>query len=328
MRLPSSLSRRAGIVCALACGLGFALPAAAQDAYPSKPIKIIVPFPPGGGTDMVARIIGQKLAESWKVPVLVDNRPGGNSMIGAELAARSPADGYTLFLTIDSTFTMNPSVYSKLPYDPVRDFAPVTLAATIPLLLAVNPNSPIHSVKDLIATAKAKPGALAYAHGALPAQIAGEMFKSIAQVDLLAVPYKGGAPAVADVIAGTVPVLFDSLGPTMPNIKAGRLRAIAVTSPRRSPSLPEVPTLAEMGLDNYSLVTWVGIFAPAAVPRERIAKLHGEISRILRLGDTRERLAETGVDVVASTPEELATVVRDDAAKFARIIKSAGIRLD
>lgn len=328
MSHPLILRRSAVVCCALACVTALAPPVAAEEAYPSKPIKIVVPFPPGGGTDMVARIVGQKLTESWQVPVLVDNRPGGNSSIGAELAARAPADGYTLLLTIDSTFTMNPSVYAKLPYDPNRDFTPVTLAATIPLLLAVNPRSPIRSISELIPEAKRHPGALAYAHGALPAQIAGEMFKSIAKVDLLAVPYKGGAPAVADVIGGTVPVLFDSLGPTMSNIKAGKLRALAVTSPERSASLPEVPTLKEAGLHEYSMVTWIGIFAPAAVPKDRVEKLHAEIARILRLADIRERLAETGVDVVGSSPQELANVIRDDTNKFERVIKSAGIRLE
>lgn len=326
MNALSILTSRAAVVLALA--VGCSAPVLAQDAYPSKPIRIIVPFPPGGGTDMVARVVGHKLTESWKVPVIVDNRPGGNTLTGAAFAAKAAPDGYTLFLTIDATMTMNPSLYAKLPYDPVRDFAPITLATTNPLVLAVNPQSPIQSVKELVAQAKAKPGDLAYAHGALPAQIAGELFKSTAHVDLLAVAYKGGAPAVADVVGGTVPVLFDALGPSMPHIKAGKLRALAVTSPQRSAALPGVPTLAESGLDNYGLATWIGIFAPAGVSKDRIAKLHSEIARILRLPETRERFAVTGVEVVASTPEEFAQVIKADTVKFDRIIKSAGIRVE
>ena len=209
--------------------------ATAQDTYPNRTIKFIVPFPAGGGTDMVARAVSARLGESWKVAVVVENRPGGNTIIGAEAAARSAPDGYTVFLAIDSTLAMNQSLYSKLPYDPIGSFAPVTQAISMPMVLAVNPAVEAKSVKDLLALAKAQSGKLAYAHGAMPAQVAGEVFKAASGADLLAVPYKGGAPAMADVIGGTVPVIFDALGPAMSFLKSGKVRPLAVTSRNRSP---------------------------------------------------------------------------------------------
>jgi tripartite-type tricarboxylate transporter receptor subunit TctC len=314
----------------LACffAVVFALPALGGDVYPSKPIRIIVPFPPGGGTDIVSRTVAAKLTEAWKVPVVVENRAGGNTLIGAEAAARSAPDGYTLFVPIDSTLAMNQSLYAKLPYDPINSFTPITLAISMPMVLAVHPSVEARSVKDLIALSKAKGGQLAYAHGALPAQVAGEVFKSTAKVDMLAVPYKGGSPAMADVVGGTVPVIFDALGPAMSFLKAGKVRPLAVTSGTRSPLLPDVPTLAESGVQGVDLVTWIGFVAPAGVDKAIVAKLNQEIVRILNLPETRERLGGIGMEVVANSPEQFAKVIKDDTVKFARIIKSAGIRLD
>jgi tripartite-type tricarboxylate transporter receptor subunit TctC len=302
--------------------------ATADETYPSKPIRIIVPFPPGGGTDIVSRTVAAKLTESWKVPVLVENRPGGNTLIAAEAAARAAPDGYTLFVPIDSTLAMNPFLYSKLPYDPVASFTPVTLAISMPMVLAVHPSVPAHSVKDLLALARAKDSRLAYAHGALPAQVAGEVFKTSAQVDMLSVPYKGGAPAMTDVIGGSVPVIFDALGPAMPFLKSGKVRPLAVTSRARSPLLPDVPTLAESGLQGVDLTTWIGFVAPAGVDKAIVSKLNREIVRILSLPETKAQLSGIGMEVVASTPEQFAQVIKDDAVKFGRIIKAAGIRLD
>lgn len=302
--------------------------ATAQGSYPDKPIRIIVPFPPGGGTDTVARTVAAKLTESWKVPVVVDNKPGGNTLIAAEAAARAAPDGYTLFVPIDSTLAMNPSLYAKLPYDPVTSFTPITLAASMPMVLAVNPSVEVKNVQDLLALAKSKGGQLAYAHGAMPAQVAGEVFKSNAQADLLAVPYKGSAPAMTDVVGGTVPVIFDALGPAMPFIKGGKVRALAVTSARRSPLLPDVPTLVEAGVPGVDLVTWIGFVAPAGVDRTIVAKLNAELVRILELPDVRERLSGIGMQVVASTPEQFVQTIKDDTVKFGRIIKAAGIKLD
>jgi tripartite-type tricarboxylate transporter receptor subunit TctC len=314
----------------LACFLAVSAvaPALAEDVYPSKPIRIIVPFPPGGGTDIVSRIVAAKLTESWKVPVVVDNRAGGNTLIGAEAAAKSAPDGYTLFVPIDSTLAMNQHLYAKLPYDPINGFTPITLAVSQPMVLAVHPSVEARNVKDLIALIKAKGGQLAYAQGALPAQVAGEVFKSRASVDMVAVPYKGSSPAMTDAVGGSVPVIFDALGPAMSFLKAGKVRPLAVTSRARSPLLPDVPTLGESGVHDVDLVTWIGFVGPAGVDKAIVSKLNREIVRILNLPETKERLSGLGLDVVASTPEQFAQVIKDDAVKFGRIIKSAGIRLD
>ena len=313
----------------LACCAALVLATAgAQPAYPSRPIRVIVPFPPGGGSDMVARIVSARLAESWKQPVLVDNRPGGNTIIAAEAAAKAAPDGYTLFVAIDSTLAMNQSLYSKLPYDPVASFMPVTQAITMPMVLAVHPATPAKSVPELLALASARNGELAYAHGALPAQVAGEVFKSVTGAKLLAVPYKGGAPAMTDTVGGTVPVIFDALGPAMPFVKAGKVRPLAVTSAQRSPLLPDVPTLAESGLAGVDLVTWIGFVLPAGVDPAIVQRLNQELVRILQLPATREQLAAQGMTVVANTPAQFAQVIRDDTQKFGRIIKNAGIKLD
>ncbi len=314
------------VVCLLA--MTSVVPAMAEDAYPSKPIRIIVPFPPGGGTDIVSRTVAAKLTEAWKVPVVVENRAGGNTIIGAEAAARSAPDGYTLFVPIDSTLSMNQSLYTKLPYDPLTSFTPITLAIQMPMVLAVHPSVEAKSVKELLALAKSKNGQLAYAHGALPAQVAGEVFKSSAKVDMLAVPYKGGSPAMTDVVGGTVPVIFDALGPAMPFLKAGKVRPLAVTTRTRSPLLPDVPTLAEAGVQGVDLATWIGFVAPAGVDKAIVAKLNKEIVRILNLPETKEKLTGIGMEVVASTPEQFAQVIKDDAVKFGSIIKTAGIRVD
>jgi len=311
----------------------FALPLAGvagtvADTFPERPVRIIVPFPPGGGTDTVARTVAAKLSERWNVPVTVDNRPGGNTLIGAEMAARAAPDGYTLFLPIDSTLAMNQSLYAKLPYDPINGFAPVSLAVTMPMVLAVHPSVKARSVKDLIGLAKSSDGKLAYAHGALPAQVAGEAFKAAAKVDMVAVPYKGSGPAMTDVVGGQVPVIFDALGPAIAFVKSGKVRPLAVTSAKRSPSLPDVPTLAESGLPGMDLVTWIGFVAPAGTDRAIIAKLNGEITRILKLPETSEKLGAMGMDVVAGSPEQFTQTIKDDATKLGAVIKAAGIKLD
>lgn len=311
----------------LACAL-LPMMAAAQDSYPNRAIKFIVPFPPGGGTDMLARAVSARLADSWKVPVLVENRPGGNTIIAAEGVARSAPDGYTVFMPIDSTLAMNQSLYAKLPYDPVNSFTPVTLAASMPMVLAVHPGVDVRDVKGLLALAKAQNGKLAYAHGALPAQVAGEVFKTATSADMLAIPYKGGALAMTDVIAGQVPVIFDALGPAMAHIKAGKVRPLAVTSRARTPLLPDLPTLAEAGVNAVPLDTWIGFVLPAGADKAIVSKLNAELVRILNLKETRDQLANVGMTVVANTPEQFAQVIKDDAAKFAPIIKAAGIKLD
>jgi tripartite-type tricarboxylate transporter receptor subunit TctC len=329
MNAPLRQARRAGLTLALGFLLGGLSPfAAAQDVYPNRAIRFIVPFPAGGGTDMVARAVSARLTESWKVPVVVENRPGGNTIIGAEAAARSAPDGYTVFLAIDSTLAMNQSLYSKLPYDPIGSFTPVTEAISMPMVLAVHPGVQAKTVAELLALAKVQGGKLAYAHGALPAQVAGEVFKSASGAELLAVPYKGGAPAMADVIGGQVPVIFDALGPAMAHLKSGKVRPLAVTSRTRSALLPDVPTLAEAGVAGVDLETWVGFVVPAGTDRAIVGKLHAELKRILELREVREQFAGVGMAVVANTPEQFAQVIKDDAAKFGRIIKAAGIKVE
>jgi len=311
----------AACACAGAC-------LAQADGYPSRPIRIIVPFPPGGGTDTVARVVAAKLTQRWNVPVTVDNRPGGNTVIGAELAARAAPDGYTLFLPIDSTLAMNQSLYTKLPYDPVAGFTPVSLAVNMPMVMAVHPSVQARNAKDLIALARAQAGKLAYAHGALPAQVAGEAFKAAAKVDMVAVPYKGSSPAMTDVVGGQVPVIFDALGPAMAFVKSGKVRALAVTSAQRSPQLPDVPSLAESGLAGMDLVTWIGFVAPAGTDRAIVTKLNEEITRALKLPETIEKLGAMGMEVVASTPEQFGQIIKDDTVKLGAVIRAAGIKLD
>lgn len=316
------------LLCTACLALGAAAGTGAPQTYPSKPIRIIVPFPPGGGSDLVARTVAARLGERWKQPVMVDNRPGGNTLIAAEAAARAAPDGHTLFVAIDSTLAMNQSLYRKLPYDPVKSFAPVTLAITMPMVLAAHPSAGARSVAELLAAARAQPGRLAYAHGAMPAQVAGEVFKSAAGVDLLAVPYKGGAPAMTDTVAGQVPLIFDALGPAMPYIQGGKVRPLAVTSAARSPLLPEVPTLAESGLPGVDLLTWIGFVVPAGTPPAIVERLHRELAAILRMPGTHELLTGMGMTVVAGTPAQFAQTIADDTLKFGRIIEAAGIRLD
>ena len=300
----------------------------AQDSYPSRQIQIIVPFAPGGGTDIVSRTVAARLTESWKVPVIVENRPGGNTILGAQLAARAAPDGYTLFVAIDSTLAMNQSLYAKLPYDPIKDFAPVTLAISQPMVLAVHPSVSANTVQELIALAKAQKGKLAYAQGALPAQIAGELFKSSAGIDMIGVPYKGSGPAMSDVVGGSVPVIIDALGPAASFIKAGKVRALAVTSAQPSPTLPGVPTMAQSGLPGFDLVTWIGFLTQAGVRADIVGKLNAEIVRILNLPETKERFAGMGMTVIGSSPADFAQTIKSDAAKFEKIIKSAGIKVE
>ena len=304
-------------------------PFACAQAYPVKPVRFIVPWPTGGGTDVFARAIGQKLTDSLGQSFIVDNRPGAAGNIGAELTAKSPPDGYTIIMAT-VTLATNPSMYAKLGFDPIKDLAPITLVAGVPHLLVVNPSIPAASVKELIALAKAKPAQLNYASAGngSPFHIAAELFKNLASVDIVHVPYKGGGPAVTDVVGGQVHMTFANLVAVLPQVRAGRLRALGITSAKRSQAAPEIPTIAESGLPGYDFTSWFGVLAPAGTPREVISRLNAEIVKILNSPEIKERLSKDGADLVAGSPEEFASYLKAETAKWARVIKAAGIRAD
>ena len=304
-----------------------ALPeASAQDPYPSRPIRMILPVAPGGGTDALARLIGQGLFERWGRQVVVESRTGAGTLIASDLVAKSRPDGYTLLMTT-STHSINPAVYKKMPYDTLRDFAPITQAVSLPSLIVVHP-SVAKSVKELIALAKARPGEILFAsagRGSNP-HLAMELFASMAQIRMIHVPYKSGPPALIDLIAGHVAIMASGMSSSLPQVRAGKLRALGVTSARRVAAAPDIPAIAEAGLPGYESMQWYGILAPAGTPREIIAMLHKETVAILRAPDAMERLVSDGTEVVASTPEEFAAFIKAEAAKWAKVVKAAGIQ--
>jgi len=309
--------------------LAGALPVCAQE-YPRKPIRLIVPFAPGGGNDTVARAISQSAGASLGQPVVVDNRAGAGGMLGAELAARSPPDGYTLFLGGVGSHAINPNLHAKLPYDPVKDFAPITLIASAPSVLVVNPSLPARTLAEFTALAKASPGRINYASNGngSSAQLAAVLYESMAGVQMVHVPYKGLAPALVDLLAGEVQAMFSSVVAIVPNIKAGRLRALAVTGKRRAALLPEVPTLDESGVPGYEAGSWYGILAPAGTPQAVVAKLHEAIVRALAKPEVRERLVSEGAEVIGSTPEAFAAHITAELARMGKLIRDAGIRME
>jgi tripartite-type tricarboxylate transporter receptor subunit TctC len=314
---------------ALAAVLGSA--SAVAQSYPSRPLRLVVPYPPGGPLDIMARAIGQKLSEAWSQPVVVDNRAGAGGNIGAELVAKSAADGYTLLMGAVATHAINPSLYAKLPYDPVKDFVPVALVAQVPNILVVNPAVPARTVKELIELARARPGYLNFGSGSTGStgHLAGELFNTMAGVKMVHIPYKGGAPAMADLLAGQVQLMFDNLANALPNVKAGRLRALAVTTLARSPAMPELPTIAESGLPGFDLTTWFGIMLPAGTPPGIVARLNAEIVRALNATDVRERLEKMGAEVPANnTPEHFAAFIRSEAAKYAQVVRDSGAKVE
>ncbi len=305
-------------------------PLAAAQAFPSKPIKIIVPYSPGGTTDLLARLVGQKLSERLGQPVVVDNKPGANGMIGSDLVAKSPADGYTLGIASPGSHAANASLYKAMTYDTVNDFTPVTLAVQAPFLLVVHPSLNVGSVKELIAAAKAKPGEISYASGGSGSSqhLAMELFKSMAGIDMTHVPYKGSAASYPDLISGTVKAEMDVLPTSLPHVKGGRLKVLATGSAKRLALLPDVPTIAESGVPGYESNSWYGFVAPARLPRAVLDKLNAEIVRALREPDVIEKLTTAGVIVVASTPEEFAAFIKTEMEKAARVIKAANIKPD
>ena len=312
---------------AVAAG-AIALPAVAQP-YPSKPIRLIVPFPPGGGNDIVARVINIKLPALLGQNLIVDNRAGAGGNLGAELAAKAPADGYTLFIA-NNSLTTNLSLYAKLPYDPFRDFAPIALGATSPNMIVVHPALPARNVRELITLAKTRPGQLHFASGSTGSagHLAGELFKTMAGVDLIHVPYKGAAPAVVDLLGGHVEMMFDNLASALPNVRAERLRALAVTTRARSVLLPELVTLDEGGLKGFDIGTWFGVLAPAATPRDIVNTLNGGILRALAAPATRERFAALGALPAGGTPEQFAALIKSEIAKYEKIVRASGASAD
>jgi tripartite-type tricarboxylate transporter receptor subunit TctC len=299
-------------------------------AYPAKPVRLIVPYPPGGGTDIFARTLGAKLGEAFGQQIVIENRPGAGGVIGAEVAAKAAPDGYTLLIGQASNFAINQHLMSRLPYDPVKDFAPVSLIAGSPNLLVVHPSLPVRTVKDLVALARARPGSINYASAGngSPGHLAAEYFKKVAKIDMTHVPYKGAAPALMDVIAGHASLYLTSPIAAQPHVRSGRLRQVAVTSAQRFPPLPDVPTIAESGYPQIDVTSWWGLLVPAGVSKEIIARLHAETVKALNTAEMRERLAGQGANVMTNTPEQFAAYIKSEIAKWGRIVTESGARLD
>jgi len=297
-------------------------------AYPSRPVRLVVPFAPGGSADLVARLIGQKLGESWGQQVVVENKGGGSGMIGNDFVAKSAPDGYTLTVGTMGPFSVNPTLFEKMPYDPVRDFAPITLTGIASHVLVANPSVPPRTVGELIALARAKPGQLTFASSGTgnATHLTFELFKSTAGIDIVHVPYKGGGPAMADLVGGQVAFSFASMPSALPYVQAGRLRAIAVGGAHRSPLFPEVPTVVEAGLAGFVSEDWQGILAPAKTPAGVVAKLNADLVRVLHTPEMKAKLAGAGFDVKTSTPREFAHFIRSDTAKWAAILQRSGTK--
>jgi tripartite-type tricarboxylate transporter receptor subunit TctC len=306
------------------------VPFATAQAYPAKPIRMLLPFPAGGPNDIFARVIAQKLSEAFDKQVVIDNRGGASGIIGVELAARAAPDGYTLLFGGAASLATTPALRVKLPYDPLKDFAPVSLVAIAPLMLVTHPQLPVKTVRDLIALAKAKPGQLNFASGGVGglSHLAGELLKSMAGIDIVHVPYTGGGPSTIATVGGQVQLFFAGMASALPLVKEGKLNGIGVTSAKRTAAAPEFPTLAESGVPGYEIVTWFAIVAPAATPKPVIARLNAEIVKAVNAADTRKRFVELATDPASSTPEELAAYNRNELVKWKNVIKSAGIKPD
>jgi len=296
-------------------------------SYPAKPVRLVVPFAPGGSTDIVARLLGQKLNEIWGQTVIVDNRAGGSTVIGTDIVAKAPPDGHTLLVT-PAPFTIVPSLAAKLPYDPHKDFEPITLINTTPLVVVVHPGVPAASIKELVALAKARPGALNFGSSGSGGSnhLAGELFNAMAGVKMVHVPYKGNAPALTDLVGGHVDLLFNGLTSALPLIKSGKLRPIGMTSLKRAGALPDVPTVDEQGLRGFQAVAWNGLTAPARTPKDVIAKINADVLKVIRSPELLEKLKTEGSDPVGSSVADYAAFLRDEIAKWAKVIKVANIK--
>ncbi len=315
---------------ALAALLALVALGASAQAYPTRSIRLVVPFPAGGTTDILARAAAQKLTESMGQSVVVDNRPGAAGNIGADIVAKSAPDGYTLLMGTVGTHAINASLYSKMPYDHVKDFTPIVLVAGVPNVLVVNPAVPVNSVGDLINLAKAKPGSINFASSGSGTSIhlSGELFKTMAGVDMTHVPYKGSSPALTDLMGGQVQVMFDNLPSSLPQIKAGKLRAVAVTSVKRAPALPDVPTIAESGLPGFEASSWFGILGPAGTPANVVSRINAEVNKWLQSPEAREHLLAQGAESAGGTPERFAAHIRAETDKWAKVVKASGAKVD
>ncbi len=318
------------LYCTAACALTASQVAAQSPAWPTRPLRIIAAQSPGGVTDMLARTLAQKFNEAWKQPAVVENRAGAAGAIGTEVAVKAPPDGYTLLLSSAGPIVINPGLYPKLGYDPLRDLTPVAFVAASPLMLVVHPSVPANSVKALIALARAQPERLSYGSGGngSPAHLTAELFKSATATRITHIPFKGSAPSVLALVGGQIDLSFTTIVISIPQVKGGRLRALAVTSPQRSRAVPALPTMIEAGVRAFESQQWFGLFAPAALPKELIAKLHAETLRIMENAELRERLAADGGEPVAMTPEQFAAFIRADAARWAQVIKTSGATAD
>lgn len=319
------------VACAMLVWAGcLGLQAQAQTAYPNKPVHIIVPSTPAGVLDNVARTLALRLAEQLGQPIVIDNKGGAGGNIGAEAAARSAADGYTLFIGFNATHGANPALFGKLSYDPIKDFAPISLLASVPNIISIHPSVPVNTLAELVAMAKARPGQLSYASSGngTSTHLAAEMFKAAAGVDIAHIPYKGSAPAVADVIAGQVPVIVDSVASSTAQIKAGKLKALATTGARRLSVLPDLPTVAESGYPGFESTAWLGLLAPAGTPKPVIDQLNAQILKVMALPETRERMAGFGAEITTSTPEQFAAHIRSEIAKLGKVVHDANIKLN
>jgi tripartite-type tricarboxylate transporter receptor subunit TctC len=330
MQASSPPARRTFLAAMLAVAAACPLPLQAADAFPARPAKLVVPFPPGGPLDTTGREIAQKLGEMWGQSVIVENKPGAGGNIGADFVAKSPPDGYTVVMGALSTHAVNPSLYPKMPYDAKKDFAPITLVAITPNVLVVNPSLPVHSVKELIAHAKAHPGRLSFGSGSIGSagHLAGELFKVDAGVDRVHVPYKGAAPAMQALLAGDTQLMFDNLASAMSQVKAGKLRALAVTTKDRSTLAPDLPTMAEAGVPGFDISTWFGLMAPAGTPPEVIAKWNSDVTKVLSAPQMRARLEAQGAQAAPDSPAEFARFIDEELVKYAKIVKASGAKVD
>ncbi len=312
--------------------LTLAVPAAnalAQSNYPSGPVRIVVPYAPGGGTDINARNVAPKLHDLWRQTVVIENRPGGNAMIGADIVAKATPDGHTILLSTSSEIVTVQNIFKKVPYDALRDFEPVTLASNTPVIITAHPSTQVKTIKELVATAGQRKYSFASVGTASPQHLAGEWLKTLAKIDMVHIPFKGAGPALNDNLGGHVPIGFLSLLPAVPHVKAGRLNALAVTSAARSPALPEVPTMKDAGYPDIELVQWYGVFLPAKSPREIIDKVNSDMNRMFNLPEVKERLAAGGADVLATmTPAQFGQFVRSEIEKNRRIIQASGVKAE